>query len=132
MKLGEFVYNYRTKKNLSMEAFGNLCGLSRAYISLLELGINPTTRKEFSPTMETLKKIALVTHMSLDDLSRILDLENIKKNQSLPKRKAEEFPLTKEEKRIIENYRCLTSKGKTTLRTILHSLLMNVKSLMQP
>lgn len=61
MKIGEWVKTYRKEHGLSMQAFGDMCGLSRAYISILEKGINPTTKKSFSPTIQTLQKIAEVT-----------------------------------------------------------------------
>ncbi len=73
MKIGDYVKNYRQEHGLSMQAFGDKCGLSRAYISILEKGINPTTNKPFSPTLETLKKIADVTNTDLDTLLKMLD-----------------------------------------------------------
>lgn len=73
MKIGDYVKNYRREHGLSMQAFGDKCGLSRAYISILEKGINPTTNKPFSPTLETLKKIADVTNTDLDTLLKMLD-----------------------------------------------------------
>lgn len=48
MNIGDWVKKYRKEHGLSMQAFGNMCGLSRAYISILEKGINPTTNKPFS------------------------------------------------------------------------------------
>lgn len=73
MKIGDYVKNYRREHGLSMQAFGDKCNLSRAYISILEKGINPTTNKPFSPTLETLKKIADVTNTDLDTLLKMLD-----------------------------------------------------------
>ncbi|WP_293726910.1 LexA family transcriptional regulator [uncultured Phascolarctobacterium sp.] len=73
MKIGEYVKQYREEHGLSMQAFGDKCGLSRAYISILEKGINPTTGKSFAPTIETLKKIADVTNTNLDTLLKMLD-----------------------------------------------------------
>lgn len=73
MKIGDYVKNYRHEHGLSMQAFGNKCNLSRAYISILEKGINPTTNKPFSPTLETLKKIADVTNTDLDTLLKMLE-----------------------------------------------------------
>ena len=73
MNIGEFVFQYRKEHGLSMQSFGDLCGLSRAYISILEKGINPTTGKPFIPTIETLKKIADCTNSNLDNLLTMLD-----------------------------------------------------------
>ncbi len=73
MNIGDYVKQYRKNHSLSMEAFGKICGLSRAYISILEKGINPTTNKSFIPTIETLNKIALGTNNTLDNLLKLLD-----------------------------------------------------------
>lgn len=73
MKIGEWVHSYRKEHGLSMQTFGDMCGLSRAYISILERGINPTTGKSFVPTIQTLKKIADVTHTDFDKLLSFLD-----------------------------------------------------------
>lgn len=66
MKIGEWVKQYRKEHGLSMQTFGDMCGLSRAYISILEKGINPTTNKPFSPTIQTVQKIADVTGLDLN------------------------------------------------------------------
>lgn len=73
MKIGDYVKQYRKNHGLSMQAFGDQCGLSRAYISILEKGINPTTGKSFTPTLETLNKIARASNTTLDVLLEILD-----------------------------------------------------------
>ena len=73
MNIKDYVYNYRKTHGLSMQAFANMCNLSRAYISILEKGINPTTGKPFIPTIDTLKKIAEATSTNLDSLLKMLD-----------------------------------------------------------
>lgn len=78
MNIGDWVKKYRKEHGLSMQAFGNMCGLSRAYISILEKGINPTTNKPFSPTYQTLKKIADVTNIPIQEL-----LDSLDKTQSV-------------------------------------------------
>lgn len=70
MKIGEWVKQYRKEHGLSMQTFGDMCGLSRAYISILEKGINPTTNKPFSPTIQTVQKIADVTGLDLNLLDK--------------------------------------------------------------
>lgn len=73
MTIGEWVRQYRKQHGLSMQSFGNLCGLSRAYISILERGINPTTNKPFVPTIQTIQKIADVTGTNFDSLFAMID-----------------------------------------------------------
>ena len=53
MKLGEWIRNYRTQHGLSMQKMADLCGFSKAYVGVLEQGINPTNNKPISPTIQS-------------------------------------------------------------------------------
>ena len=67
MKLSEFIIQYRKEHNLSARKFANMCGLSNAYISLIE---NESTK---SPTLDALKKIATATNIDIEDLIKLID-----------------------------------------------------------
>ena len=73
MKLGEWLKMYRVKHNMTMQDLANACGFSKAYIGILEKGINPTTGKSVSPTIQTLDKIARGTGQDIDSLMKYLD-----------------------------------------------------------
>ena len=73
MKVGEWLKLYREQHNLSMQALADLCGFSKAYINVLEKGVNPKTGKPISPTMQTVEKIARGTKTDVDTLLKILD-----------------------------------------------------------
>lgn len=73
LKLGDWVKNYRNEHGLSMQAMADLCGFSKAYIGVLEKGINPKTNKPLSPTMQTFQKIATATNYDLEELLKVLD-----------------------------------------------------------
>lgn len=73
MKIGDWMKSYRTQHGLSMQAFADLCGFSKAYVSILENGINPTTKKPVSPTMQTFKKIAEATGQDVNAFIENLD-----------------------------------------------------------
>lgn len=110
MNIKEYVYNYRKQHGLSMQAFGQMCGLSRAYISILEKGINPTTGKSFVPTLDTLKKIAEATSSDLDTLLAMLDdSQSVIVNSVTP---APALSLTQQEETLIKKYRQLDADGK--------------------
>lgn len=112
MNIKEYVYNYRKEHGLSMQAFGDMCGLSRAYISILEKGINPTTGKAFIPTIDTLKKIADVTSTDLDSLLKMLDdSQSVMVNIS----PAPTIKLTVQEEAHIKKYRQLNADGKLVI-----------------
>ena len=109
MLIKEYVYNYRKSRKLSMQAFGDMCGLSKAYISILEKGINPTTGKAFVPTIDTLKKIAEVTGTDLDSLLKMLDdSQTVIVNTSA----TSSLSLTQQEETHIKKYRHLDADGK--------------------
>lgn len=71
MKLSDFIIQYRKENNLSARRFANMCGLSNAYISLIE---NESTK---SPTLDALKKIAFATNMDIEDLIKLIDDDTI-------------------------------------------------------
>lgn len=73
MTLIEMIKKYRKTHGISQREFARMCGLSNAYISILEKGINPSTGKPATPNLQTLKQIASAMGMSLDDLLRSVD-----------------------------------------------------------
>lgn len=89
-----------------MEAFGKKCGLSRAYISILEKGINPTTGKAFVPTIDTLKRIADSTGADLDSLLKMLDDDQVVVVNRVPS-----LELSEKEIEHIKKYRQLDAGG---------------------
>ena len=73
MTLGEWIKQYRKNHGLSMQAFADIAGLSKAYVGMIEKGINPTTGKTVSPTIQTFGKIAKGINMDLDTFLKELD-----------------------------------------------------------
>ena len=58
MILGELIKTYRTEHHMSMDDFAKKCGLSKAYISILERNINPVNGKSPIPSLETIKSVS--------------------------------------------------------------------------
>lgn len=73
MKLGDIINQYRKEHRYSMDTFGNLCGLSKGYISMLESNKNPKTGLPITPTLDTFNKIANAMGLSLDQLVSLCD-----------------------------------------------------------
>lgn len=73
MKLGNWLKMYRAKHNMTMQDLANACGFSKAYVGMLEKGVNPRTGKPVSPTIQTLDKIARGTGQDIDSLLKFLD-----------------------------------------------------------
>lgn len=68
MSLGEVVREYRKSQGLSLREFGQLCGISHAYISDIENGSDRRTGKMPRPTVETVTAIAKGMGISLGEL----------------------------------------------------------------
>ncbi len=73
MTLGDIVRNYRKEHGLSMKDFADLCGLSKAYISILERNYNPTSEKPPIPSLETIRSISKAIGWDFNDILSALD-----------------------------------------------------------
>lgn len=73
MKLGEWIKEYRKEHGISMQVMADMCGFSKAYVGMLEKGINPTTKRPISPTMQTFQKIADGVGIDVNELIKVLD-----------------------------------------------------------
>lgn len=73
IKLGEWLKMYRTKHDMTMQGLAVACGFRKAYIGALEKGINPSTGKPYSPTIQIFEKIAKGKGQDLDSLLKSLD-----------------------------------------------------------
>lgn len=106
MKLSEIVKNYRIDNALSQDMFSEMCGVSKAYISMIENEKNSKTKKKITPNIESLAKIAKGMGIDLDVLVRMMDKNAV---VSL-KPPVPEF--SKDELELIRRYRKLNKKGK--------------------
>lgn len=73
MTLGDLIRQYRIDHNCSMETFAKRCGLSKAYISILERNYNPSTKREAIPSLSAIKSVSAAMGMDLNDVIAILD-----------------------------------------------------------
>ena len=76
MELGQIIKQYRYDNNLTMREFADKCGLSNGYISMLERGQHPQSKRALVPSVETLKKLCAGMNMSVSDLFSILDVQD--------------------------------------------------------
>ncbi len=73
MTLGDFIKEYRTTHNLSMDAFSDRSGISKAYISLLEKNKHPKTGKPIAPSLQCIKQAAEGMNIDFNELFSKLD-----------------------------------------------------------
>lgn len=75
--LGALIKKYRKSHEMGMSEFGKRCGLSKAYISILENNERPDTRKPPSPSLDVILAVATAMEMDANDVLEELGL-NIK------------------------------------------------------
>lgn len=73
MTLGEIIKQYRTTHSMSMDAFSEKSGISKAYISLLEKNKHPKTGKPIAPSIQSIKQAAEGMGMDFNYLFGLLD-----------------------------------------------------------
>lgn len=73
MTLGDVINAYRTENDLSMDAFSEKSGISKAYISLLEKNKHPKTGKPIAPSIQCIKQAATGMNMDFNSLFSKLD-----------------------------------------------------------
>lgn len=73
MTLGDCIKVYREEHDLSQRQFAEMCGLSNAYVSILEKNKNPKTGTATAPTYGVYRKIADAMGISVQDLMEKAD-----------------------------------------------------------
>ena len=73
MNFGEYLSNYLKAHGMSYRTFGQKCGLSAGYISMLINKRNPKTGRSPTPTLNTYYNIAKAMGISLDTLFNEID-----------------------------------------------------------
>ena len=68
MTLGEIVREYREEKGLSQRDFAKQCGMSNAYISMLENNRNTKTGMPVVPSLTAIRKVASAMRITLNDV----------------------------------------------------------------
>lgn len=75
MNIGTIIENYQREHLMSEREFAKKCGLSHTHINSLKKGIT-SAGKKFTPTVDTLRKVAAAMGISLQTLMmEVEDLE---------------------------------------------------------
>lgn len=128
MTLGEIIKEYRQKHKLSMDAFSERSGISKAYISLLEKNRHPKTGKPIAPSVQCIKQAADGMGMDFDALFKALDAD-----QPVSLEIDYSFRIDSDSKEafLIETYHTLPQEYKTRLLKYA-SVLADMSSLEKP
>ena len=73
MTLGDIIKEYRNTHEMSMDAFSEKSGISKAYISLLEKNKHPKTGKAIAPSIQSIKQAADGMGMDFNVLFGMID-----------------------------------------------------------
>lgn len=72
MTLGEVVVEYRKAHNISQRSFAKMCGMSNAYISMLENNRNAKTGLPIVPSLTAIKNVARAMDVPLNDVLEMM------------------------------------------------------------
>lgn len=99
MTLGDIIKDYRKKYDLSMDAFSEKSGISKAYISLLEKNKHPKTGKNIAPSIQCIKQAADGMNMDFNVLFGLID-GNVTVGESIKKENIFNFDSDPDVRRI--------------------------------
>lgn len=85
MTLGDIIKEYREAHKLSMDAFSEKSGISKAYISLLEKNKHPKTGKPIAPSIQCIKQAADGMGIDFDILFKKIDGNVVLNTESKPR-----------------------------------------------
>ena len=95
MILGEIIRQYRTEHGMSQRDFAKQCGMSNAYISMLENNRNTKTGLPVVPSLETIKTVADTMGITLTSMLEMLgDAPLSLDTQNTPAEKPERDKIT--------------------------------------
>ena len=99
MTLGDIIKDYRKKYDLSMDAFSEKSGISKAYVSLLEKNKHPKTGKNIAPSIQCIKQAADGMNMDFNVLFGLID-GNVTVGESIKKENIFNFDSDPDVRRI--------------------------------
>lgn len=95
MTLGEIIRQYRIEHGMSQRDFAKRCGMSNAYISMLENNRNTKTGLPVVPSLETIKTVADTMGVTLTNMLEMLgDEPLLLDTQNTPAEKPERDKIT--------------------------------------
>lgn len=83
--LGELTKKYRKENKMGMGPFAKKCGLSKAYIAMLESGVRPDTKKPPAPSLETILAVSVAMEMDCNDVMAKIGLDVRSKEREIEK-----------------------------------------------
>lgn len=73
LTLGDLIFKYRTENDISQREFASRCGVSNAYISMLEKNQNTKTGKPMVPSVKQFMAISHAMRLSMNEVLEMVD-----------------------------------------------------------
>ena len=110
MTLQEYIIEFRKEHKLSQRQFSSIANLSNSYLAIIENNYNPKTGKPPIISLLTIKKLASAMGLSLQELTDIIDNQEIADY--------DEAVLSEDERHLIQYYRDMTLSQKNLLLSV--------------
>ena len=119
MELSALIKQYRIENSLSMQQFADKCGLSKGYISMLEKGRHPQSKRLLVPSLETFQKLSGGMQIPLEVLFSYIDAHDWIEN-GFELDAGSSFPLSPDEADLISDYRDASEEIREEAAGMLH------------
>ncbi|MFM1541524.1 helix-turn-helix domain-containing protein [Helcococcus ovis] len=116
--LGKIINKFRKEKNISMDKFSEMSGLSKGYISMLEKNLNPKTGAAITPSLETYQAVSKAIHIDFDELIKSVDSNsevNLNSINYIPSKNMNN--LSNDEIKLLHYYNSSNKLGKERILT---------------
>lgn len=114
MTLQEKIISFREEHHLSQRQFSAMANLSNSYLSIIENNYNPKTGKEPIISLLTIKKLAGAMGLSLQELTDIIDSQEVADY--------DEAILSEDERHLLMFYRDMTLSQKNLLLQVAQAI----------
>ena len=82
-KISSYVKQTRKAKKFTIKYVVDNCKLSRSYLNMIECGINSSTQKPISPTLDTIEELCLGLDVTTFDFLNAIDFIDAKEQDPL-------------------------------------------------
>lgn len=75
MTLGEIIKDFRKHRNMSLDEFGRLSGMSKSYVFALEKNEHPKTKEPINPSIGIISNVSKATGYSAEEIYAMLGVK---------------------------------------------------------